>query len=51
MSWKSIRWEQRCPYGRTDKMNLIVTFRNFANVPKIQKNTIFNMVTQELFEI
>jgi len=53
MSWKSIRWEQSCPYGRTDKTNLIVNFPNFTNVPKINKNIIFNavLITQELLEI
>jgi len=42
-----------CPSGRTDKTNIIVTFRSFANVPKIDKTIIFNtvLVTQELFEI
>ena len=42
-----------CPRGRTDKKNIIVTFRSFANVPKIDKTIIFNtvLITQELFEI
>jgi hypothetical protein len=33
--------------------NLIVTFRNFVNVPKIDKNIIVNtvLVTYELFDI
>jgi hypothetical protein len=51
MSEKVIHWDRSCPYGRTEKTNVIVTFRNFANVTKIQKNTLLNMVTQELFEI
>ena len=28
-------WNRVVPYGRTDMTKLLVTFRNFANAPKI----------------
>jgi len=33
ISWKSVQWEPSCSM-RTDMTKLIVTFQNFANMPK-----------------
>ena len=39
ISWKSVQWESSCYIqtdGRTDRQDLIVAFRNFANASKNQ---------------
>jgi hypothetical protein len=43
ISWKSIQWEQSCQRGgQTDTVKLIITFGNFANMPK--KHAMFVII-------
>jgi len=51
ISYKSVQWKMSCSCGRTDMRmdrktdmtKLIVTFYNFANMPKIMNNMTYSI--------
>jgi hypothetical protein len=47
ISCKSVQWKMSCSYGwmdrKTDMTKLIVTFYNFANMPKNTNNTTYSI--------